>query len=145
MDNQLVCDIEQLLREVSILVQRKEREILHEYLLTSPQYSVLLVLAQHGDLTIGELSEKCCLACSTMTDLVDRMEKNGLVKRVRDERDRRVVRIHVLAHGEELIAVVMKERQRYLSDVFTYLSEDQVRIFKQQLSIVCERMKEPEM
>ena len=43
------------------------------------------------------------------------MEKNNLVKRVRDEQDRRVVRIHLLSEGERVIEEVIDKRRDYLS------------------------------
>jgi len=52
-------------------------------------------------MTIGELSNIMYLAFSTTTDLVDRMEKNELVMRIRDDQDRRVVHIHLLQEGED--------------------------------------------
>ena len=48
-------------------------------------------------MTIGELSKSMALACSTITDLIDRMEKAGLVVRKKDEKDKRVVRIEVMS------------------------------------------------
>ena len=79
-----VADVERLLREISVIVKRKGREILEEFPITPPQFTALLWLNDAGSLTVGELSQKMYLACSTITDLVDRMEKNHLVKRVRD-------------------------------------------------------------
>ena len=75
--------------------------------LPNSNFLCLMLLTEYGDMTIGELSQKCCLACSTMTDLIDRMEKNQVVKRIRGERDRRIVNIHLLPRGEELIIQVM--------------------------------------
>ena len=57
------------------------------------------------------------LAFSTTTDLVDRMEKHELVQRVRDENDRRVVRIHLLPEGERIIQEVIIKRQDYLRTI----------------------------
>ena len=77
-------------------LNNKGVEFLSNYTITPPQFIALQWLFEHGDMTIGDLSNKMFLAFSTTTDLVDRMEKNHLVKRVRDEQDRRVVRIHLL-------------------------------------------------
>src|SRR5699024_2680000 len=127
LSQELVSDIERLVREISNVVKRKGREILNEFPITPPQFAALLWLNQEGDLTIGDLSQKMYLACSTMTDLVDRMEKNGLVERVRDERDRRVVRIHLLDKGKSIIRDVMAARQSYLSDVLVHFSEAEIK------------------
>src|SRR5690606_37488402 len=74
-------------------------------------------LQEAGDMTIGDLSTKMYLAFSTTTDLVDRMEKTKLVQRVRDEQDRRVVRIHLLPEGERIIQEVIEQRRHYLRNI----------------------------
>ena len=79
------------LRYIAAIIKQKGRKILSNYTITPPQFIALQWLFEHGDMTIGDLSNKMFLAFSTTTDLVDRMEKNKLVKRVRDEQDRRVV------------------------------------------------------
>ena len=76
-------------------------------------------------MTIGDLSTKMYLAFSTTTDLVDRMEKNELVQRVRDENDRRVVRIHLLSEGERIIQEVIVKRQDYLRDITVEFNEEE--------------------
>jgi DNA-binding MarR family transcriptional regulator len=64
---------------MSVLIKRKGRDILNHFPITPPQFTSLLWLNQEGDMTIGELSQKMYLACSTMTDLIYRMEKSGVV------------------------------------------------------------------
>ena len=141
LSQELVSDIERLVREISNVVKRKGREILNEFPITPPQFAALLWLNQEGDLTIGDLSQKMYLACSTMTDLVDRMEKNGLVERVRDERDRRVVRIHLLDKGKSIIRDVMVARQSYLSDVLVHFSEAEIKEMSKYLERLHREMK----
>lgn len=136
-----VNEIERLLREISLMVKRKGRDILTHFPVTPPQFNALLWICDEGDLTIGELSQKMFLACSTMTDLIDRMEKNGVVARVRDERDRRVVRIHLLDKGREIIDQVMQARRQYLAEILAHLSDEEAGQMKKHLSILHEEMK----
>ncbi len=112
-----IASLEKELRYISHLIKQKGREILSNYTITPPQFVALQWLHESGDMTIGDLSNKMYLAFSTTTDLVDRMEKNELVQRVRDEQDRRVVRIHLLAEGERVIQEVIEKRQDYLRDL----------------------------
>ena len=112
-----VAILEKELRYISHLIKQKGREILSNYIITPPQFVALQWLQESGDMTIGDLSSKMYLAFSTTTDLVDRMEKNELVQRVRDENDRRVVRIHLLPEGERIIQEVIVKRQNYLRDI----------------------------
>lgn len=112
-----VAILEKELRYISHLIKQKGREILSNYTITPPQFVALQWLHETGDMTIGDLSQRMYLAFSTTTDLVDRMEKNELVQRVRDENDRRVVRIHLLSEGERIIQEVIVKRQDYLRDI----------------------------
>ncbi|MDR4936021.1 MarR family transcriptional regulator [Rossellomorea marisflavi] len=130
----VVADIEKDLRYISSIIKQKGREILSQYTITPPQFIALQWLFEFGDMTIGDLSNRMYLACSTTTDLVDRMEMNQLVERVRDEKDRRVVRIHMLKEGERIIEEVINKRQNYLESVLSDFSYDEVLQLQQNLS-----------
>lgn len=122
-----VAEIERELRFISGIVKQKGREILADFPITPPQFIALQWLNEDGDMTIGELSNKMYLACSTTTDLIDRMEANDLVERVRDTSDRRVVRIHLMAKGKSIIEEVLEARRKYLADVLAHFSEKDVK------------------
>jgi DNA-binding MarR family transcriptional regulator len=81
------------------------------------------------------------LACSTTTDLVDRMEKNLLVERVKDPNDRRVVRIHLLAEGERIIEEVINKRQLYLKEVLVNFSLEEIQLFQNNLMKLHQEMR----
>ncbi len=106
-----IVNIEKHLRKVDYIIRLKGREILNDFNMTVPQFTALQILVYNGgELTIGELSQKMALACSTITDLIDRMEKNNLVIRKKDEKDKRVVRIEVLPVGCEIMEKVLERR-----------------------------------
>lgn len=123
-----VDDLERLLRTVSSIIKRRGRDILADFDITPPQFNALLILRNEGKLTIGELGEKMYLACSTATDLIDRMERNGLVERMRDSNDRRVIRLQVKDKGTEMHEAVMTARKRYLSSVLEKISVEETKI-----------------
>ncbi|MBT2681875.1 MarR family transcriptional regulator [Bacillus sp. ISL-35] len=136
-----VADIEKDLRYISGIIKQKGREILSNYTITPPQFIALQWLFEDGDMTIGELSNKMFLACSTTTDLVDRMEKNQLVVRVKDPNDRRVVRIHLLDEGERIIDEVIKKRQLYLQEVLKDFSGNEIVSLKEGLAKLHQEMR----
>lgn len=128
--------LEKELRHIAALIKQKGREILSNYTITPPQFIALQWLHELGDMTIGDLSNKMYLAFSTTTDLVDRMEKNELVQRIRDNQDRRVVRIHLLKEGERIIEEVIEQRQSYLADIVKDFQGEEV----QSLSILLSKL-----
>lgn len=122
-----VAKIEKELRFIAGLIKQKGREILSNYTITPPQFVALQWLHECGDMTIGDLSNKMYLAFSTTTDLVDRMERNNLVVRIRDDKDRRVVFIHLLDEGIRIIEEVIAKRQDYLRDILTEFDSNEVQ------------------
>jgi len=60
---------------------------------------VLTLLENHGPLTMSRLAALGDVSVSNLTGIVDRMEQHGLVERVRDDRDRRLVLVRATANG----------------------------------------------
>jgi MarR family transcriptional regulator, organic hydroperoxide resistance regulator len=137
----IIANIEKDLRYISGIIKQKGREMLSQYKITPPQFVALQWLFEDGDMTIGELSNKMFLACSTTTDLVDRMEKNLLVERVKDPSDRRVVRIHLLEEGKRIIDEVIKKRQVYLEEILKNFTMDQILLLQSSLSEMHQEMR----
>jgi len=70
--------------------------------LTYPQYIAMVCLWQKDDQTVGEIGQSLFLESSTLTPLLKRLEVAGLVKRQRDARDERQVRVSLTAKGRDL-------------------------------------------
>lgn len=67
--------------------------------LSAPQVHLLLSLAHDGPLTMGVLARRVAVTEKTVTGLVDRLERDGLVRRTRDDADRRVVHVRLTREG----------------------------------------------
>lgn len=63
--------------------------------LTGPQGMMMGILSHDGEMKISDLSEKIGLSNSTVSGIIDRLEKQGLVERTRSLDDRRVVYVKV--------------------------------------------------
>jgi DNA-binding MarR family transcriptional regulator len=74
--------------------------------ITYPQYLVLLVLWERGDLSCRSIGQRLQLDSGTLTPLLKRLAAQGLVTRRRDPSDERVVRISLTPAGEALRARV---------------------------------------
>jgi MarR family transcriptional regulator, organic hydroperoxide resistance regulator len=112
-----IVEIELLLRKVCFNIKQKGREILEDYSITPPQFDALQLLVYDGDMTVSELSTRLYLAPSTLTDLIDRMEKNEHVMRTRDVKDRRIVKIKAMEKGKVLINDVISRRCGYINEL----------------------------
>lgn len=142
LSDKMVADMEKSLRHISVMVKQKGREILNQFPITPPQFVALQWLSEFGDMTVGELSNKLYLACSTTTDLVDRMEKNKLVLRVKDPNDRRVVQVHLLKEGQRIIEEVIHERQQYLKNILKNYDMQEIVDLEKSLLKLHQEMRE---
>jgi MarR family transcriptional regulator, organic hydroperoxide resistance regulator len=82
--------------------RRVTRSVAEQYGLTGSQLLVLNMLGPKGRVSLSDLSERIRAKNSTVTGIVDRMERDGVVLRRRSEEDRRVVYIELTAKGRKL-------------------------------------------
>ncbi len=130
MDNnqlQVTDDLSQMLGEIVKSLNRLFRKQFHRFAggqeLTVPQIFLLKHLVHHGPTSISELAGNLNLANSTVSGIVDRLERDGYVLRVRDAVDRRIVFVQLTEHGERLRQQVPEFQQRFLRDLIRDLPE----------------------
>ena len=90
---------------------------------------------------IGELGKNAGVKKSTITDMVDRLEKDGIAERVRDDGDRRVVRMRLTAKGREIRKEFIKKRREEIQNIFSKLKEAETRLLIEHLSKACKILK----
>jgi hypothetical protein len=78
-----ISEILQSLRLVSKMIQDYSHEVRDGFGITGPQLSVLKTIAQNEGLNLSVLAEKMYLHPSTVSGLIDRLEKKGYLKRQR--------------------------------------------------------------
>lgn len=99
------ADIDRIVEAILYLYtesRRVTKQVARDMGLTGPQVSALKILEAVGELSLSELSERMSARNSTITGIVDRMERDGLVVRERSEADRRVVKIRATERGLEI-------------------------------------------
>ena len=80
---------------------------------TLQMWRVLAALREQDGRRMGDLSETTSIEVSTLTRLVDNMEKAGLVARRRDAGDARAVALHVTTVGRRLTRRILPIAERY--------------------------------
>jgi DNA-binding MarR family transcriptional regulator len=95
---EIVDAIRRLYRAVYIDTSKMSRQ----FGLTGAQSGVLRNLFAHGALSSADLSRKLYVTPSNITGVIDRLERKGLVERVRKEGDRRIALITLTEKGDEL-------------------------------------------
>jgi DNA-binding MarR family transcriptional regulator len=96
--------------------------------LTGPQSTLLRTLVKEGPLSSASLSRRLYVTPSNITGIIDRLEKKGLVERIRKKRDRRIVLINLTESGAELSNSLPDPIEKKLIYELADLEPEHVRI-----------------
>jgi DNA-binding MarR family transcriptional regulator len=86
--------------------------------LTSSQFDVIATLGDTEGMTCKELSEKTLVTKGTLTGVLDRLEKKGLIVRVPSREDRRSIFIRLTPKGDALFQKVFAAHIRHMQPYF---------------------------
>jgi len=141
-------DTERLLLRVSWLEQRRFAQDLAQFGLTLPQFVALRAIRREKQPTMTTLADETLQRCATMTGIVDRLVKMGLVVRQRDPEDRRRVLVELTATGSELMQRVRLSREQRLRETLVHLPDgdapELLRLLKLYLRTFSEQYDETE-
>jgi homoprotocatechuate degradation regulator HpaR len=98
-----------------LLLQAREtlmgvfRPILGEFSLTEPQWRIIRTLdaAQPScELEAGQIAKRCCILSPSLTGVLERMERDGLIRRMRPLADQRKLIVTLTPKSAELVAQI---------------------------------------
>ncbi|WP_371662070.1 MarR family winged helix-turn-helix transcriptional regulator [Streptomyces sp. NBC_00280] len=107
------------------------RVVLKDLGLTYPQYLVMLVLWEHGQLPVKKVGEHLRLDSGTLSPLLKRLETAGLVRRERSARDERSVEVRATEEGLALRERALQVPRRIVAA--TSFDVDEIRALRARL------------
>ncbi|MBM4361328.1 MAG: MarR family transcriptional regulator, partial [Deltaproteobacteria bacterium] len=122
--------------------RRVTRAVAEQYGLTGSQLVVLRLLGPGGRLSVGEISERIRAQNSTVTGIIDRMERDGLVARRRSENDRRVVHIELTRRGKELAREAADAPQHLFRQLLESLATSDAAELERIMTLLAGRVRE---
>lgn len=118
-DLQVLQSLRQIIRAVDIY----SRKLVANHELTAPQLICLLIIVENGASAASNIAKQAYLSASTVVGILDRLEKKGLIHRLRDSNDRRVVNVSATEKGLELAYNAPSPLQDSLANALKQLSE----------------------
>lgn len=107
--------------------------------LTKPQFFLLKLLNKKEKCTVSELADMFEVKPSSITNMIDRLEKMDYVVRIRDAEDRRVVYMKLSEEGKKILKETGKKREemmeKYLKHMEVQEIETLISIYEKMLSI----------
>jgi len=113
-----------LLRQVPNLVSRCEDLVFSKYGLTTERHAVLMVIRHiDGPVRPTDVARWLDLSVNSVSMIIDRMVRAGLVKRVRDRKDRRTVFLTVTSKAEKAYVLASVAGWKLIQEILTPLSD----------------------
>ena len=117
MDEELMKDVDlvvRLNRTMRLLQSRFFKEACADKKLSLPQYTLLAVLGEQGECTMGQLAEPLGITMGAVTSLVDRLIHLGYAARERSTEDRRVVKVRLTPEGRDMLQAVIDRGRKFV-------------------------------
>ena len=121
-----------LSRAVQSITKRVEEDI-KNYDLNPTEFAVLELLFNKGDQPIQKIGEKILLASSSITYVVDKLEKKKFLIRKPCPKDRRVTYASITPEGKELMSTIFPKHKEAIQKIFGGLDFEEKEIMIAQL------------
>jgi len=115
-------------------VEKVDKASIAQTKLGLSDFAIMEALLHKGPLPINQIGEKVLLTSGSMTAAINRLEKGGLVKRVKDQSDGRYYYVHLTKSGRKVIREAYRNHQLNLEKIAEILTNEErkelVRLLK---------------
>ncbi len=91
--------------------------------LNGSEFGVLECLYHKGEQPVQKVAEKILVTSGTITYVIDKLQKKGLVVRKRCDKDKRIYYVHLTDEGYSLMCQLFPKHEAYLEELFSELPE----------------------
>ena len=114
------------IQRTSETLDRTVRKDSRKHGLNLNEFAVLELLLNKGPQPIQQIKEKILIASSSTTYLIDKLCEKGLVERIVNEQDRRIIHASLTPSGKELIERIFPSHAELIRESFDKLSDDEL-------------------
>lgn len=127
------------LKKTADILEEIHNSFFNRYDISSTKFNLLVILytGPEEGLMLSEIGESMLVTRANITGLIDRLEKQGYVKRKRDPEDRRKIMANITVEGRAFIGEIIEEYKQWTKSVMGVLDDAQ----KSQLIDLLKRMQ----
>lgn len=118
-ENCCIDEVGEMVQKLVRIFQLFERDQIKVHGFTSSQCYTLIEILRAESLTMNELSDKMNLDSSTMTRVIDKLVRDNLIRRERDESDRRIVLVSLTDKGQEAAGKLRSSVNEYYRKIIS--------------------------
>jgi len=125
------------------VIYHEIKEELSKEHLTVPQLEIIACLDRSKGLPLSEVAERLLISGGNVTGIIDRLERDGYVHRLRDKRDRRIVRALLTEKGFALYKSFLPRYKEVMHRINSRLTIDERKHLQQLLKKLSGGVKKP--
>jgi 3-hydroxy-9,10-secoandrosta-1,3,5(10)-triene-9,17-dione monooxygenase reductase component len=130
-----------LLARASFIVSNEFHTALKTWDMSVPEWRVLACLTDVEGLSVGELAAMALMKQPRLTKVLDRMERDGLLRRRSATNDRRRVTLHLSAKGRARVKPVQRAASRHEAELLSQFTEEEKLTIKSALDLLIGRAR----
>lgn len=128
------------LKQIAGSARRRLAKLHEQSDLSGAQLWALWQVKKSPGLTLQDLASVLGVHQSTASNLVEKLDSGGLVRKKRETADRRVVRLHVTAAGTQLLKKMPSPEQNALPEAMQQLTDEELRLLEQSLQLLTRKL-----
>lgn len=142
--NNIGFEIAMIIKEIDSKIYSAILNELKDEKLTPQQIIILKHLGHKGEMTVSEICTSMSLSKGTVSGILNRMEKQNYIRKIKYENDKRNTYINFTEEGIELAKKVMVNFNRGFNKIFKDIDIDQLEETKENLLSFIQKIKESE-
>ncbi len=129
--------VEDIMEDSILYIKLFNNELVHlgdrDFMKT---FSWLILIESHDNPSISGLAKKVTLAKSQMTGKIDQLANEGLIKRIPDEKDRRIIRVKLTSYGHSFIKTSRNPIKENMKQLLSSLNFEEVEELKKSIKTI---------
>lgn len=122
MENSEAWQLWSEMQRVYVMIKNREERVLGKLGLTSEQFGVLIAIHPNNSARVTDIAYQVTRSVNSVSMIVDRMVKAGLVRRVRDKKDRRTVNVYLTEKAKSVLGQAIQLEEDFVLLVFSDVS-----------------------
>ncbi|WP_094549420.1 MarR family winged helix-turn-helix transcriptional regulator [Petroclostridium xylanilyticum] len=113
------------LKKTADILEEVHSSFFNKFNISHTKFNVLVILYKNSEegMTLSDIGEQMLVTKANITGLIDRLEKQGFVKRIRDSVDRRKITAVITEKGKQFTEEIIIKYKEWSRDIMTILND----------------------
>ncbi len=121
------------IKRTNDLLEKSVKKDVRKHGLNISEFAVMELLYNKGPQPINRIQERILIANSSTTYVLDKLQEKGYIVRLRDEHDKRSMKVELTEQGQALIGDIFPSHANLLSSLFDEFSDEELSQFRNML------------